>query len=280
MIRRWSIRLACLALPLIGWLLLRTYPIAIGFSTPHFNNVRMMEISTPPLLKPDDPSLRNRSQIRVEMVFVREDAGRIKVLLGQVGAACDEPPGWPPQDAKHILLSDASATAFRKSFEPQASIVTAPRVTIFNSQSGFCTIISCQAYVLNACSRQAGRTAFTPDIDAPHSGILTMYRPDIVQSGTSVQLHMRVQHPQWRNLATIRFPDAPPGTDLIIQRPEITGLEIMDKTILIPDGQTALFLWRQPGSLLDSGNSGDTVALMVKTTIIPPALPATRPEVP
>ena len=265
MIRRWSITLACLAVPLAGWLLLRMYPIAVGFSTPHFSGPAMIHIPEIPV----DPSLRPHQQISITYQFLSVDVSEMKDFLDQVGTAMGEPMDWPSQVSKPILLSDTMATAIRKLLQNGRS-VTGPRVALGDGQTGFVVIGTDQAYVLNAQNRQGGRTTFEPEIETMHTGVRVLLRPKIAESGSSVRLHTMLQAPRLLALAKVPFPDAPPGTDLIIDRPKASSLEILDQTIVIPDGQTALLLLRQPSALWESG---DIVAVMVKTTIHPPGTP-------
>jgi Flp pilus assembly secretin CpaC len=136
-----------------------------------------------------------------------------------------------------------------------ASIVTAPRVTLFNGQRSYVLVATQRAYIsdLNA-QVGTGVGIFDPEIGTVQSGVLLDVSATVSADRKYVMMTLRPQLAQLLNLAEFTFQVGAAGTGIdpnnpfignagvptgIIQQPELQITEVRT-TVSVPDGGTLL----------------------------------------
>ncbi|MFI5379401.1 MAG: hypothetical protein ACHRHE_08890 [Tepidisphaerales bacterium] len=119
------------------------------------------------------------------------------------------------------------------------TIVTRPRVTVFEWQEA-CIVLPGDSRFVVGWSRNPGRPlGFAETVDTAAYGLQLSVIPAVTADQSSVFLQLRAQV---LGVATIPFPDAPPGADLNVGRAKATPIGRIDRNFMCKDGMTAVFL--------------------------------------
>ena len=186
-------------------------------------------------------------QISVEARFIALDPAaldkalgeRLKNTLGKSGAATV----WQLSDADvQAVLKTSQASA-------QTTLVTAPRVTLFNGQRAFVNVATQTAYVsgFTIFKKDGGETRYEPKISIVDSGILLDVRATASADRRQAVLTLK---PKLSRLEGLRPEPYMGMKDLHVQVPEVVVHELQT-TLSIPDRGTALI-----GGFAQSLNGG------------------------
>ena len=123
-----------------------------------------------------------------------------------------------------------------------SSIVTAPRLTLFNGQRAYVLVAEAHTdYVQDykLVDDGTGNHAFAPQTQTVTSGILVDSQSKIAPGGAQTQTQLRAQWAELLEVKTQPFGQSPPGQQLMIDRP-IQRVRQIDQTFTLPTGQWVL----------------------------------------
>jgi beta-lactamase regulating signal transducer with metallopeptidase domain len=152
-----------------------------------------------------------------------------------------------------------------------STMITAPRITLFNGQRAYVSVSRATAFVswFTPNRKWMKPAGFEPQVSILNSGLVFDCAATASPDRNAVALVLR---PQWSNFdgfTSEPWAAAPTGrNDLIVQVPHLRILK-MKATTSIPDGQTAVFRIRprrQPASTTQP--APEPMMLLVKPTII------------
>ena len=167
------------------------------------------------------------------------------------------------QSIRSLTLSGTYLDSFSVQFllnATQASqtstLLTAPRVTLFNGQRAYVLVANQRAYVSNLDAVVGNNSqSFQPEIDVVNSGVVLDVQATVSADRKYVTMTLRPQLAQLLNLFTFNFQSAsavaaPPvgtiggvvstnATSGFVQQPEIQLTEVRT-TVSVPDGGTLL----------------------------------------
>jgi hypothetical protein len=201
-------------------------------------------------------------------------------------------PAHPSHDGHDLwprFLSNADVDILLRATQKgsKATIVTAPRITLFNGQRAYVMVTRQTAYVGDLKKRAragGGSDDYEPVIKLATSGIVLDARAQVVTDDDGgakyVTLMLNPSMSTLLDLVPQPWPGAPSGRQLTIQVPH-TLVTHLKATITVPDGQTALFRLypeRKPATLptaarpstrpaTDADMAAPTL-LLVKPTVI------------
>ena len=175
-------------------------------------------------------------QVTVEARFITVDqaamdqalGGRLKGTMGKSGEATV----WQLDDDEVRKVLDSTQKA------AQATILTAPRLTLFSGQRGHVTVSTQTAYVssFTVIKKDGGETRYEPKIDVISSGITLDLRATMTSDRKYATLTLKPQLSRLESLIPVTYPDA---KDLTIQVPRLSVHELQT-TLTVPDRGTAL----------------------------------------
>lgn len=168
---------------------------------------------------------------------------------------------------------------------PDAAVLAAPRLTLFNGQRGYVMVGTSRAYVRDyvAVVGPAGETRYEPRIGDAESGVTLDVQSTASADRKYVTLTLRPKVTTLAGLAQAPWPGGPAGSGLAVQVPDLrtSGLTT---TVSVPDGGTVLL-----GGMADTGIAAPGAVTAGRATglagsaafpTIVPATPATSPAVP
>jgi type II secretory pathway component GspD/PulD (secretin) len=186
----------------------------------------------------------------------------------------------PDEKLTGIFLTDVQVSQFMHSIQNDSDsyIITAPRVTLFNSQRAFVRVSTQRAYVRDYSTTitKSGDTRFEPVVGNAEFGILWEVRTTVSADRGSVTLFL---HPKLSVLEGMSHKDwqgRPAGSNLAVDEPQMKISE-MQTLVSIPNGGTLLL-----GGMKDpdANNTASTkpagaakargLFMMVRPRIIPP----------
>lgn len=183
-----------------------------------------------------------------------------------------------------VFLNDAQVNSLLRAAQasPKATIVTAPRITLYNGQRAYVLVATQQAYVSDLTARQAadGSAMYDSKIDIIDSGIVFEARATASDDRRRVTLYLHPRLTHLLGMDDLRVGVDSAGRNLTVQRPRMWTAEI-HKTVTVPDGQTLLIRnILKPGDAPPDGEAAAAegfpreVVLLVKATVIDPSRPA------
>jgi type II secretory pathway component GspD/PulD (secretin) len=175
-------------------------------------------------------------QIAVEARFIAIDPAaldkamgeRLKSTIGKSGAATV----WQ--------LADDEVQAVLKATQEgkQSTLLTAPRITLFNGQRAYVNVSTQTAYVsgFNVTKRDGGETRYEPKIATVESGVMLDVRATASADRRYATLTLK---PKLSKLDSLVPAPVPGVKDLFVQVPHVSVQELQT-TLSIPDRGTAL----------------------------------------
>jgi beta-lactamase regulating signal transducer with metallopeptidase domain len=140
---------------------------------------------------------------------------------------------------------------------PAASVVTAPRLTVFNGQRAYVLVSTQRAYVRDFATVVAagGETRYEPIIDTVEAGVMLDVQATASANRQYVSLSLRPRLSAMTGKKEVPWPGRPAGSTLTVQEPVVKTSELRT-LVSVPDGGTVLF-----GGLEDPGlNTGPLAA--------------------
>jgi hypothetical protein len=182
----------------------------------------------------------------VEARFLAVDDERLAALQADVadlfrGDVKPSEPGKPSSGAV-VFLSEAQLDAIMKVATAKPStVVTAPRITIFNGQRAYVMVGTQRAYVksLTISKDKDGKTSYEPVVDVVNFGIIFDVQGTLSADRKNITLGLRPKLSTLVALRDVPFPNAPPGENLSVQQPDVQTSE-MKTTVTVPDQKTIL----------------------------------------
>lgn len=218
-----------------------------------------------------------RVQVTVEARFLTigdGSSGQLDDALGRIGDD-DDAPG-------PVFLDDAQVRSLLRASQasPKSTIITAPRMTVYNGQRSYTLVATQRAYVSDLRANRAadGSVTYDSTIDSVESGIVFEVRATASADRRRVTLYLHPRLTQLRGIDTLHVGVSPDGKDLAVQRPNLWTAEV-HQTVSIPAGKT--FLIRSILKPRDAAANGEKradapeeVVLLVKATVIDASQPA------
>ncbi len=146
-------------------------------------------------------------------------------------------PGRPAID---LTAADVDALLRTVQASADGSVVTAPRVTIFDRQRAYVLVANQRAFVegYGEFVVNGKRVATDPNIGVVSTGVVNDIRGTVANDGRTVALEVKFQ---WARLLELKEETqaSPDGKPLEIQVPVIESFAT-DRTFVVPDGQAVL----------------------------------------
>lgn len=212
-----------------------------------------------------------RVQITIETRFIAIDDAKLADLKGEMAGLfrgdLRPDPDDKPAAGSTTFLTDAQYQSLMRIANDHKTIVTAPRITLFNGQRAYVLVQSQRAYVksLEISKDASGKISYSPDIDVVSSGVVF----DASATATADRKHVTmVLRPRLSTLVALRdvpFPNSPPGENLSVQQPDVQISEL--RTVAsVPVGKTLLL--RGLRGSMNLGTEGDTQASAVRDVLV------------
>jgi general secretion pathway protein D len=175
-------------------------------------------------------------QIAVEARFISIDPAvldkamgeRFKSTIGKSGAATV----WQ--------LADDEVQAVLKATQEgkQSTLLTAPRITLFNGQRAFVNVSTQTPYIsgFTVTKKDAGETRYEPKVGMVDSGVMLDVRATASADRRFATLTLKPRLSRLLSLAPAPYPGA---KDLVVQVP-LQSVQELQTTLSIPDRATAL----------------------------------------
>jgi type II secretory pathway component GspD/PulD (secretin) len=212
-------------------------------------------------------------QITLEMRFVSVDLQQLPKPLAALLRQTFEQNKW--NEAKSAYLTDEQTNELIRQEEKlkDSSLITAPRITLFNGQRAYVEVGTGRAYVagFTLVKPQTGERRFEPYVQTVSSGVII--NASATASADRKFITVTV-NPTLRRLMEIKsapYRDAPSDAkDLMVQVPKMSS-QSLNTTMSIPDRGTAVV-----GGLVDPGpgidgkatGAGRPIFLLVKPSLI------------
>ena len=211
---------------------------------------------------------------------IRAARDPVPVKTAREGEARAEPRADQPKTRSETLVLNpkqvdqllAAVQASRDS-----TIISAPRLTLFNGQSAYVFTSTQRAYAADYITIQEkdGSTRYEPQIATAQAGVLLWARATAGADRTFATVSVRPRLTQLAGVDKVPWDRSPPDMKLTVERPKILASELAT-TASIPDGQTLLLGGLKAhvtpdGKLVDEGAAGDPavpVILLVKPKLI------------
>jgi len=128
---------------------------------------------------------------------------------------------------------------------PTASMITAPRITVFDGQRAYVLVATSRAFVKDlhpsASTTQPTMPGYDPEIGVVQSGVLLDVQAAVSNDHRNVTLTLKPQLNSLVDMTSEPWPNRPADrTDLIVQIPH-TRSAVLDTTLTVANGQTLLF---------------------------------------
>jgi beta-lactamase regulating signal transducer with metallopeptidase domain len=208
---------------------------------------RLIKVSDT-LLKDIGVDLPNDDRFLKGAIVEKKGAGRPAKLV--VGSFLDD-----NQVGKLVRAIQASV---------DSTILTAPRITLFNGQQGSLLIGEEIPYIAGWSEPKDGKR--DPQISMLKTGFIFTLQPTVSADRKYVTLSLHPRIARLRKMEDVPWPKAAPGENLNTQKPDLAVQEV-DEIVSVPDGGTLLTLLpesddkpKDPKALLN--------ILLVRPTII------------
>jgi beta-lactamase regulating signal transducer with metallopeptidase domain len=204
----------------------------------------------------------------------------------RVGAAEVKPPDKSPmppaKDAsKVVVLDPEQVDLLLKAVQGSAhsTILTAPRITLFNGQGGYVVTGTSRAYAADyvVIKENDGQTRYEPQIATVQSGVTFWSRATVSSDRKYATLSLRPRLTQLAGMDEVAWDRSPPDQKLTVMRPNLLASEVAT-TVSVKDGSTLLLgglkgYFGKPGEPngLDAkpaAGQAQNVLLLVKPTLI------------
>jgi beta-lactamase regulating signal transducer with metallopeptidase domain len=210
-------------------------------------------------------------QVMVESRFVTLDPATLDESLRQKLM-----PSFQSKDKPGVAFltdEDVQAVLGATKQQEQSTIITAPRLTLFNGQRAYVMVGTDRAYVsgFTATKQGDGKTKWEPETSIAHAGVTLDVSATCSADRKYVTLTLRPESSRLVGMSTKPFPgpaDAP--KDLMVEVPQITA-QRLQTSASIPDRQTLLL----GGVVADVDATGQPTTrpsgnfyIMVKPTLI------------
>ncbi len=154
--------------------------------------------------------------------------------------------------------------------DQHSTIVTAPRLTLFNGQRAYVLVSRSTAYVSDLKPKTNGD--FEPIIATADSGILFDCQANVTgPDHRNVTLALRPRETTLLDMTAVRWPAAPAGRDdLKVQIPHLRTAAL-DTTITMPDRKCAVYRIRRrydPAPTTHPAIANDTVLMFIRPQVI------------
>lgn len=248
---------------LAAWGLLRAFPVRVGMET----------ILTPrplarvglfnPIRDSEDP---RGSAYAVQVWLAEGVATKLDPILEAAGGVDGRGRrgGRPP-----LILNETKAVevlvALRQALGTQP--LRAPRVVVRGGTSAFVQVLNQQSYVSAIETTSDG--ALAPVVDVGNSGMELQVWPTTRADGAGVDVRVSAGFERLHRLATIPFPDGPPGSDVTFQRPERDGWAL-ESTFTLPPNCMAVFAMTEQanGSIARPTTRPTRAVLLIRADIV------------
>jgi hypothetical protein len=176
-----------------------------------------------------------------------------------------------PGSAGVTLQGDEEVKQFLRVVQTarDSTVVTAPRMTLFNGQRAYVLTSTQHAYV-KGYSRPAGDPAgeWTAETGVANGGVLLDARPAVGADG-HVALAIRLECVTLNGFKTAKFAGGPPGAKLEVQVPEQDVKELNTVTNLRDGGSRLFYL----GTASADAKPGGHYFLVLRAAVNPPVTP-------
>lgn len=174
---------------------------------------------------------------------------------------------WPA----YLNDNETTALLYAAQSSTQSTLVTAPRITLFNGQRAYVLVSRQTAFVsdLKPSTTQPGN--YDAEIGIAESGILLDADANVSADRKVVTITLRPQLSTILDIEPKPWPGAPAGRDdLIVQVPRMRTTKV-EATTAIPHNQTALLRLRPrtyPPSTTQPADADEPVLVMIRPRII------------
>jgi beta-lactamase regulating signal transducer with metallopeptidase domain/type II secretory pathway component GspD/PulD (secretin) len=188
-------------------------------------------------------------QCTVEARFVSCDEPVARALLAKwqkiAAPATLHPAGVSTQPggsgAVGFFLDDAQIGEFLKAGgnEPAASIIAAPRLTLFSGQRAWVMVARSRRYIgaYAATTVEGGQTRYDPVLAVVQSGVVLDVQATINADRTAATLVLHPQISALLGMKQVPWPGRPAGSNLMVQEPDLRTTELQT-TVSVPAGRT------------------------------------------
>lgn len=194
--------------------------------------------------------------VKTLMTEWRKKARATNRLLKATGPATQPADGDSSSDT--IYLDDAQVQQFLHDAENTAgaTIVAAPRITLFNGQRAYVRVGTSRAYTRDYTTVRTanGDTRYDPVVATAEAGLLMDVQATASADRHDVTLTLRPRISALTGMTHTPWPGRPAGSNLVVDEPRIRTSEL-ETTASIPDHGTLLL-----GGLEDPGIGSDAAA--------------------
>jgi type II secretory pathway component GspD/PulD (secretin) len=235
-------------------------------------------------------------QVSVEAKFVAVDddvlaalpAGLREAVAGELRAGADPvrankaAAGWAApgpkamkDPAKAVVLDAAQVDQVLRAVQesPKSSIVSAPRITLFNGQRAWVLTGNQRAYVADyAIVRQAnGETKYEPKIETAQSGVMFRAQATASADRKFATLTLNPKLSYLGGMEDVPWDKSPAGENMTVQRPKLLVSQLAT-TASVPEGKTLLLGGLRGYEAAGGDGKGNgqltNVLMLVKPTVI------------
>ena len=189
-------------------------------------------------------------QISIEMRFIGVRRGLLADIARQAGVELDTADkASPPADAKaptirfRFCVDDAKLKTVLAAVQAakDATVLSAPRMTMFNGQTGTVTVGTERAHISGYRAGKPGEEKWVPVTATVSDGINVEVQATVSadRKFVTARLHPRVA--EFRRMREEPWDKAPAGEKLMVQKPEMDVQEI-NSVVSVPDGQTLMIV--------------------------------------
>jgi type II secretory pathway component GspD/PulD (secretin) len=146
--------------------------------------------------------------------------------------------------------------------ERSNSLMTAPRLTLFDGQSATVFVGTNTSYVsaVTVSGNEDGKSGLTPTVSTVFCGLQCKAKPALSDDGSRIALDVSVTLTQLKDLKSVALADAPAGAPAKIQVPDTAVLNA-DHLLTLNSGQTVIV-----GPSFASGQRSQMLLLIRATT--------------
>ncbi len=167
------------------------------------------------------------------------------------------------------LLSPAEVDQLMRAVQGdiQSTIVTAPRISLFNGQRAYVKVAHDTAYVGDFKADPREPTGYAAVVQLVEDGILFDCQAKVGNDPKLVTLTLRPSMSKLLDIQPKPWPQAPPGKEMLVQVPRVKTYAF-DTTITMPNEKTAVYRVRARYSSTTRPVRDDFVILLVKPRLI------------
>jgi hypothetical protein len=171
---------------------------------------------------------------------------------------------------KPIALADEDVQDLLKAAQAGSgsTVITAPRVTVFDGQRAYVLVSQQKAYRAGVgVSEVNGRRISEPLISTVSTGVVVKVRPAVDEDGAHVALDLQFEEAKLLDMR--KEPAREPGQSFSVEVPVIERVQV-DRTLSASGGRTLLVAIPQANR--NAAPNGRSRVLLVKTTVVKPEL--------